>query len=211
MLQHAPGRTTCAPYGSQHAHVPPSLMPPVLLLPQHLVVPAHKMPQHYSMSPLLGAQPRKRDILLFFRGDFRLGVQDNKYSRGIRQAIYKMYKKHRWTDKYKVVLSYRNEHSGAYGGYVGRSKFCLARAGADAGARCWCQQYCLSLHAPTPLLQSQMLHSSCQHDQSVHSSSPSPHAPHPHPCRRRLVPPRGGLHPPRLHPRHHHGQRARSV
>jgi len=36
---------------------------------QDLLIPTIHPPHEYNMSPLLGNAPRKRDILLFLRGD----------------------------------------------------------------------------------------------------------------------------------------------
>lgn len=36
-------------------------------VPQDLVVPSWKLPQHYISSPLLGAVPQERDVLLYFQ------------------------------------------------------------------------------------------------------------------------------------------------
>lgn len=62
---------------------------------RHLVVPSFKHPNHYHRSPLLGARPVERDILLFFRGDVGKRRLPN-YSRGIRQRMYKMAKELKW-------------------------------------------------------------------------------------------------------------------
>jgi hypothetical protein len=65
-----------------------TLTPPPASPAQHLAVPVFKPPQHYSMSPLLGAEPKKRDLLMFFRGDMGLHHGDGStYSRNIRQTV----------------------------------------------------------------------------------------------------------------------------
>ena len=42
---------------------------------QDLVIPSFKLPEHYEHSPLMGAPWKKRDILLFFRGDVGIDRQ----------------------------------------------------------------------------------------------------------------------------------------
>ncbi len=52
------------------------------------MIPAFKSPDHYAHSPLLGAPPLQRDLLLYFRGDLGQARLDG-YSRGIRQRLFK--------------------------------------------------------------------------------------------------------------------------
>jgi hypothetical protein len=113
------------------AYIPTTTSPrPAPAAPQHLAVPVYKPPHHYSMSPLLGHAPKVRDILLFFRGDMGIEHGDGKtYSRNIRQTVYRHHKKYNWEKKYKVIISYREEHTGPYGGYLRRAVYCLAPPG----------------------------------------------------------------------------------
>jgi hypothetical protein len=55
---------------------------------QHLVLPLFKTPNKYKGSPLLGAAPLERDILLYFRGDAGKW-RHPRYSRGIRQKYFR--------------------------------------------------------------------------------------------------------------------------
>ena len=76
--------------------LPPSYTPPEYtlcpllstLVLQDLLIPAMKPPEHFKSSPLLGAAPLERDVLLYFRGD--VGVhREAHYSRGIRQKYFR--------------------------------------------------------------------------------------------------------------------------
>ncbi len=53
------------------------------------MIPSLKPPSHYQFSPLMGAQPLHRDVLLYFRGDVGGGFRAKRYSRGIRQQLHK--------------------------------------------------------------------------------------------------------------------------
>ena len=69
---------------------PTSTLFPLLstLVLQDLLIPAMKPPEHFKSSPLLGAAPLERDVLLYFRGD--VGVhREAHYSRGIRQKYFR--------------------------------------------------------------------------------------------------------------------------
>ena len=68
--------------------VPSSSVPPPRFPTQDLVVPGFKGPSHFLRSPLMGSEPLRRDVLLYFRGD--VGLHREKwYSRGVRQAIFR--------------------------------------------------------------------------------------------------------------------------
>jgi hypothetical protein len=54
-----------------------------------LVIPLFKSPGKFHWSPLLGAAPLERDVLLYFRGDVGLHWAKH-YSRGIRQKYYRL-------------------------------------------------------------------------------------------------------------------------
>jgi hypothetical protein len=120
---------------SRHArslppHLPPHPTPPPPTHPQHLAIPAWKRASHYIHSPLVSSAPSSRDLLLFFRGDVGIHHGDGKkYSRGIRQELYRRYKKYNWEKKYRVIISYREEHKGFYSDFLKRSRFCLAPPG----------------------------------------------------------------------------------
>jgi hypothetical protein len=53
-----------------------------------LVIPLFKAPGKFLSSPLLGAPPLERDVLLYFRGDVGLH-RTTMYSRNIRQAYFR--------------------------------------------------------------------------------------------------------------------------
>lgn len=65
-------------------------MPPTTphALGKDLVIPLFKDPKHMEYSPLMGALPLVRDILLYFRGDVGL-KREEWYSRGIRQKYFR--------------------------------------------------------------------------------------------------------------------------
>jgi hypothetical protein len=44
----------------------------------------------------------ERDILAFFRGDMGLRRDGCKYSRCIRQTLYKLSKEHAWREKHNI-------------------------------------------------------------------------------------------------------------
>ncbi|KXZ53465.1 hypothetical protein GPECTOR_7g915 [Gonium pectorale] len=93
-----------------------------------LVIPAFKHPRHYGKSPLVGATSRLRDIFFYFRGDVGKLRRPN-YSRGIRQAIYKMAKEGGWKDKHQFYIGDGADVPGEYTEMLSRSLFCLVAPG----------------------------------------------------------------------------------
>eukprot|EP00798_Chlamydomonas_sp_ICE-L_P001799 gene1799-33219_t len=100
-----------------------------------LVIPSLKPPSHYSSSPLMGAEPLHRDILLFFRGDIGGGHRTAKYSRGIRQKVYGLSLEENWRQKDKILIGGSHELPGEYTEYLARSIFCLVAPGDGWSAR----------------------------------------------------------------------------
>ncbi|KAG2501893.1 hypothetical protein HYH03_000391 [Edaphochlamys debaryana] len=93
-----------------------------------LVIPAFKWPGHYHQSPLLGAAPLERDILLFFKGDVGAHRLPH-YSRGIRQKLFNLAVEHKWFDKHRIVIGTGEHVRGDYSQLLARSKFCLVAPG----------------------------------------------------------------------------------
>ncbi|GIL78717.1 hypothetical protein Vretimale_380 [Volvox reticuliferus] len=93
-----------------------------------LVIPAFKSPDHFHASPLLGAPPLERDILLYFRGDIGAGRRPN-YSRGIRQKLVRLSHDGDWATKYKIFIGNGEMIPGSYSEHLARSKFCLVAPG----------------------------------------------------------------------------------
>ena len=99
-----------------------------------LVVPSFKSTSHYHGSPLLGAEPLARDILLFFRGD--VGKERlPHYSRGVRQRLAHLSKTLGWKEKYNVLIGDGREVPGEYTSLLARSVFCLVLPGDGFSAR----------------------------------------------------------------------------
>eukprot|EP00198_Chlamydomonas_reinhardtii_P007427 XP_001696764.1 exostosin-like glycosyltransferase [Chlamydomonas reinhardtii] len=99
-----------------------------------LVVPSLKPPSHYASSPLLGAPPLERDILLYLRGDTG-PYRAHWYSRGIRQRLAKLAYKHNWADKYRIYIGEGWQISGSYSEHLARSTFCVVAPGDGWSAR----------------------------------------------------------------------------
>ncbi|KAG2445204.1 hypothetical protein HYH02_008672 [Chlamydomonas schloesseri] len=93
-----------------------------------LVIPAFKNPNQYPRSPLLGAPPLERDVLLFFRGDVGAGRLPH-YSRGIRQKLFHLANKHDWYGRFKIAIGTGDSLKGDYSEQLARSKFCLVAPG----------------------------------------------------------------------------------
>ncbi|PNH08796.1 putative beta-1,4-xylosyltransferase IRX10 [Tetrabaena socialis] len=92
------------------------------------LVPGFKGVTHYHRSPLQAAPAKLREIFFYFRGD----VGKNRlphYSRGVRQAIYKMAKEGDWATKHKVLVGDGGDFPGDYSDMLSRSIFCLVAAG----------------------------------------------------------------------------------
>ncbi|KAG2501892.1 hypothetical protein HYH03_000390 [Edaphochlamys debaryana] len=100
-----------------------------------LVIPSFKAPQHYVHSPLLGAPPYERDILLYFRGDVGHNRIQKNYSRGIRQRIFMLAYENKWWDKHKIMIVAGGMTNGGYSEQLARSKFCLAAPGDGFATR----------------------------------------------------------------------------
>ncbi|KAG2488355.1 hypothetical protein HYH03_013045 [Edaphochlamys debaryana] len=94
-----------------------------------LVIPGFKTPEHYVRSPLAGAAPYERDILLYFRGDVGKNRQRQVYSRGIRQRLYNLTIAHRWYDKHRIFIGTPRELVGDYSLHLARSLFCAVVPG----------------------------------------------------------------------------------
>ncbi|GLI62946.1 hypothetical protein VaNZ11_005800 [Volvox africanus] len=99
-----------------------------------LVIPAFKPPGHYEWSPLMGARPMDRDILLYFRGDVGLNRKPH-YSRGIRQTLFRLAAEDDWYGKYRIVIGSSHMIEGSYSEQLARSKFCLVAPGDGWSAR----------------------------------------------------------------------------
>ncbi|KAG1671014.1 hypothetical protein FOA52_014258 [Chlamydomonas sp. UWO 241] len=99
-----------------------------------LVVPSLKMADGLGQSPLLGARPRERTILAFFRGDVgkhRLPC----YSRGIRQKLHALAVEHDWRATHNIVIGGGEDVPGSYSELLSSSKFCLVLPGDGWSAR----------------------------------------------------------------------------
>ncbi|PNH07817.1 putative glucuronoxylan glucuronosyltransferase F8H, partial [Tetrabaena socialis] len=101
---------------------------PCYLPDKHLVIPAFKIPGHAIHSPLMGAPPLVRDLLLFFRGDLGSG-RKNHYSRGIRQKLFHLAHDGNWAERHKIYIGNSETVPGPYSEYLARSKFCLVAPG----------------------------------------------------------------------------------
>ncbi|GAX76857.1 hypothetical protein CEUSTIGMA_g4303.t1 [Chlamydomonas eustigma] len=143
-LEHSPGTAFARDNYHQH-YQDPKYQPvdwvesilghPCYNASKDLVIPSLKLPVHYSSSPLLGAEPLKRDILLFFKGDVG-SRRDPPYSRGIRQKLYKMGKEQNLTRTHRIVILSGEDHSsGSYSSLLARSIFCLVAPGDGWSAR----------------------------------------------------------------------------
>ncbi|KAG2501891.1 hypothetical protein HYH03_000389 [Edaphochlamys debaryana] len=93
-----------------------------------LVIPAWKPPDHYKQSPLMGAPPVERDILLYFRGEVGSNRLEH-YSRKIRQRMFKLAYENKWWDKHKILIGASGQVGGSYSEQLARSKFCLVAPG----------------------------------------------------------------------------------
>ncbi|KAG2489065.1 hypothetical protein HYH03_012501 [Edaphochlamys debaryana] len=93
-----------------------------------LVIPGLKAPAHYAASPLLGAAPYHRDILLYLRGDIGRHRVPN-YSRGIRQKLYSLATTNQWARKHRIFVGDTAEIPGSYGEHLARSVFCAVVPG----------------------------------------------------------------------------------
>eukprot|EP00798_Chlamydomonas_sp_ICE-L_P025771 gene25771-11436_t len=99
-----------------------------------LLIPAFKAPSHFRHSPLMGAAPSERDILLFFRGD--VGLHREKwYGRRIRQTLYQLSHGNGWRHKHQIFIGTSANYQGDYGVYLARSKFCLVAPGDGWSSR----------------------------------------------------------------------------
>ncbi|GFR49029.1 hypothetical protein Agub_g11051, partial [Astrephomene gubernaculifera] len=99
-----------------------------------LVIPALKLPPHYSASPLLFHPPRHRPTLLFLRGDVGKTRLPN-YSRGIRQRLYELGKLHDWRSRYAVLIGDGSDVPGSYSEQLASSRFCVVAPGDGWSAR----------------------------------------------------------------------------
>ncbi|KAG2497881.1 hypothetical protein HYH03_004147 [Edaphochlamys debaryana] len=93
-----------------------------------VVIPAFKPPEHFISSPLMGAPPMVRDILLYFRGDIGAARLD-RYSRGIRQRLFKLAHDNDWVTKHSIYIGNGETVVGPYSEHMARSKFCLMAPG----------------------------------------------------------------------------------
>ncbi|KAG1664527.1 hypothetical protein FOA52_012994 [Chlamydomonas sp. UWO 241] len=100
-----------------------------------LVVPSFKSPQHYGRSSLVGRSPELRHHLLFFRGDVGK-KREARYSRGVRQRLYNLWKSEGWQKKYNVTVAGNDDGvDGPYSEWLSRSKYCLVVPGDGWSAR----------------------------------------------------------------------------
>lgn len=81
-------------------------------------------------SPLYGAPPQKRDILLFFRGEVGLH-RLYWYSRGIRQKLYSWSRDRGWREKHNIIIDDWGG-DGDYSTMLARSIFCAVVPGGCA-------------------------------------------------------------------------------
>lgn len=106
---------------------------------QDLIVPAFKPPTALQHSPYRpGSQAHKRDLLLFFMGDFRDGAEDSfyqRYSRFIRQGLRLIARQKRWWEQYRIFIGTREDGppNVTYGQLLASSVFCLVVPGDKAG------------------------------------------------------------------------------
>lgn len=98
-----------------------------------LVIPAFKGPNFYRGSPLSGAAPKKRDILLAFKGDVGRHRLPN-YSRGIRQRLTQLARTPKW-QKHNVVIGSSQEIKMDYSTLLSSAKFCLVAPGDGWSSR----------------------------------------------------------------------------
>lgn len=61
-----------------------------------------KTPNHYHLSPLVGAPTRNRTWLAFHRG--RVQKELPQYSRGVRQRLAEASEKGGWLEKYRIAV-----------------------------------------------------------------------------------------------------------
>jgi hypothetical protein len=91
--------------------------------------PAYKPPFAYGFSPyVMGNTGAKRDILAFFKGDMGQH-REAHYSRGLRQRVYNMSRKHDWRQKYNILIGGYDDMQQEYGQLLARSVFCLVMPG----------------------------------------------------------------------------------
>ncbi|KAI3425325.1 hypothetical protein D9Q98_009089 [Chlorella vulgaris] len=98
-----------------------------------LIMPLPKRPEHYHLSPLVGAPARNRTWLAFHRGRVQPG--NPGYSRGIRQSLAKAAEKGGWLEKHKIVMGEYDLMPGDYSELLASSVFCLVLPGDGWTAR----------------------------------------------------------------------------
>ncbi|KAG2431439.1 hypothetical protein HXX76_009454 [Chlamydomonas incerta] len=99
-----------------------------------LVIPLFKPPGHYAHSPLMGAPPLQRDILLYLRGDTG-PYRAHWYSRGIRQRLAKLGYMHDWAEKHRIFVGEQFMIPGTYSEHLARSVFCVVAPGDGYSGR----------------------------------------------------------------------------
>ncbi|KAG1658533.1 hypothetical protein FOA52_008419 [Chlamydomonas sp. UWO 241] len=99
-----------------------------------LVIPQFKAPSHFQRSPLFGAPPMTRDVLLYFRGDMGKH-RETWYSRGIRQKYFRLSHTHEWRKMHNILIGTGAEYPGDYSMHLARSKFCLVLPGDGYSGR----------------------------------------------------------------------------
>ncbi|GFR42914.1 hypothetical protein Agub_g3913, partial [Astrephomene gubernaculifera] len=99
-----------------------------------LIIPSLKPANHFASSPLLGAPPLKRDILLYLRGDTG-PWRAHWYSRGVRQRLAKLAYQNNWAEKYRIFIGEGWQISGSYSEHLARSLFCVVAPGDGWSAR----------------------------------------------------------------------------
>lgn len=93
-----------------------------------VVIPAFKEPNHARLSPVVGAAPRIREHLLYFRGDVGK-MRQPWYSRGVRQKLHKLVQEQGWKQKHKIIIGGYADAPGDYSEFLAKSKFCLVAPG----------------------------------------------------------------------------------
>ncbi|KAL4425253.1 hypothetical protein ABPG75_009269 [Micractinium tetrahymenae] len=98
-----------------------------------LAMPLMKRPDHYHLSPLVGAPTRERTLLALHRGRVQMNVP--KYSRGLRQRLAKAAQEGNWREKHSIAVTERDGVQGDYSELLASSTFCLVLPGDGWSAR----------------------------------------------------------------------------
>ncbi|GAB4813993.1 hypothetical protein N2152v2_001039 [Parachlorella kessleri] len=102
-----------------------------------VVLPMFSSPGRFQASPFLGAAPRDRSILAFFRG--RLQTDNPAFSRGTRQFLARTAAEQGWWEAHKIFITEHGEPPGFagrnYSVLMASSVFCLALMGDGWSSR----------------------------------------------------------------------------